>query len=235
MVAEQRPLLRSFVTNCRTIANLMFASLSTSLSLPPTTLASLHRETLQSGTSLRLLRYPPHPSTDRRTSLLGHTDIGSITLLFAVLGGLQVLLPASLSTPSSSPPDGPNGDSWHYVRPEEGHVLINMGDAMTEWSSGRLRSDLHRVTWAPGAQSTAMRFSVAFLMRPEYGAPIVSLVDDDQEREQGKTNQGDAGPAPIVWTALEWERRKSRAIIEGRDVAKSKGGIVEERRLLTKV
>ena len=212
----------------------MFASLSKSLFLIPNTLSSLHQETLQSGTSLRLLRYPPHPSTDRRTSLLGHTDIGSITLLFAVLGGLQVLLPTSLSTTSSSPPDGPDGDFWHYVRPEEGHVLINMGDAMTEWSGGRLRSDLHRVTWAPGAQSTEMRYSVAFLMRPEYGAPMVSLVENSQEKDRGKTSQEDTAPAHTVWTALEWERCKSRAIIEGRDVAKSKGGIVEERRFITK-
>lgn len=56
-----------------------------------------------------------------------------------------------------------------------------------------------------------------------------SLVDGGGEKKE----EGDG--EETVWTALKWERRKSRAIIEGRDVAKSKGGMVEEREFQAKI
>ena len=252
LVGEKRLLLQSYVVRCRAVADHVFASLARSLSLPPGAFADLHPENLPSGTSLRLLRYPPHPPEDRRSALVGHTDIGSITLLFAATGGLQVLLPDALCSKSmplnsieSNGDQQSTGEKWLYVKPEEGHVLVNMGDAMVEWSGGQLRSDLHRVTWAPGLQATEMRFSVAFLMRPEHGAHMLPLVptkvssvgEHGAEISIDSKSSRDENSAPVdeavekIWTALEWERRKSRAIISGRDVARSKGGVILERPL----
>jgi len=100
------------------------------LRLPKGTLASLQRLDRESGSTLRMLRYPPQPEGDRRTAFLGHTDIGTITILFNVLGGLQILPPGMEATE----------ENWRYVKPEPGCAIINLGDAMVEWSGGILRS-----------------------------------------------------------------------------------------------
>jgi isopenicillin N synthase-like dioxygenase len=52
------------------------------LHLAPGILASLQPITSPSGTSLRMLRYPPQPAGDQRTSLVSHTDLGTLTSKF---------------------------------------------------------------------------------------------------------------------------------------------------------
>jgi len=215
LINSENQLLRSFVYHAHAIVRLVLSHLDSHLHLPQGTLASLQEIDQPSGTSIRLLRYLPQPVGDRRTSLVGHTDIGSLTVLFNVIGGLQVLPPGCENTE----------ESWLYVKPEPGCALINMGDAMVEWSGGLLRSDLHRVTYAPGQQAESVRYSIAYLVRPqrnvvmrplEFGDVIPKLEEAEFDREQ--------------LTALEWERRKSKAIIAGGDIARSKGGNVEQRR-----
>lgn len=199
--------LACFVRRAHTLVEVVCSHLDTHLQLPPGTLAKLQSLEEPSQTSLRLLRYLPQPSDDRRTSLVGHTDIGTITVLGTNLCGLQVL-----------PPGLEDEDqNWAYVRPEKSCVVINMGDAMAEWSGNILRSDLHRVTYAPGAQADCVKLSVAYLVRPRKDALMEPL------------NHGEIIPRTkdaCRHTALEWERKKSAAIISGRDVPRSKGGLL---------
>ncbi len=111
------------------------------------------------GNQTRVLKYPPQPAGNRCTApvpaIVPHTDFGSITLLFNKLGGLQVLPPQETS-------------AWKYVRPVPGHAIINLGDAMVKLTRGLLRSNLHRVIYAPGAQAEHTRFSLAYLARPQH-------------------------------------------------------------------
>ena len=151
------------------VIKVILSHLESHLDLPPGTLTSLQPQTKISGTTVRLLRYMPQPVEDRRTSLLGHTDIGSVTLLFNVLGGLQVL-PAGLDNIE---------ENWRYVRPQPGCAIVNLGDAMVQWSAGVLRSNLHRVTYAPGEQAGTPRYSVACLTRPEASVSTKRLGDSD--------------------------------------------------------
>jgi isopenicillin N synthase-like dioxygenase len=242
-IALHRALLASFLRAAHKLTVLVLSHLDTHLRLAPNTLASLHPLDRPSGTSLRLLRYLPHPPEDRRTSLLGHTDIGSVTVLFSVLGGLQIL---PLSPPGSSTESrneaaaARNGDTstyssndWRYVRPEPGYAIVNLGDAMVEWSDGLLHSDLHRVTHPPGRQADSVRYSIAYLARPE-GTVLMRPLQGDSGSGIVPTRKGEVSDEEDgkgkVWTALEWERRKSEAIVAGRDVAR-KGERVEERRI----
>jgi isopenicillin N synthase-like dioxygenase len=158
-----------------------------------------------------MLQYPPQPLDDRRTSLLGHTDIGTLTILFNITGGLQLLDPNV---------DDPNDESsWKYVQPVPGCAIVNIGDAMVEWSAGILRSNMHRVTFAPGEQGKVSRYSLAYLVRPDGDMSMKrlsggrSLIPKLQEGEE--ENQV---------TAREWEIAKAIAIKSGRDCARSRGG-----------
>ena len=206
-------MIKAFLQRSHTLVRLLLKHLDSHLHLPQGTLASLQAIDKPSGTTLRLLRYLPQPAGDRRTSLVGHTDIGSVTVLFSAVGGLQVLPPGEENTESS----------WLYVRPQPGCALINLGDAMVEWTGGILRSNLHRVLYAPGEQAESTRYSVAYLLRPQRDVLMGPLKLGDaipQERTEGSKDR--------VLTALEWERRQSQAIISGQTVARSKGGFESE-------
>lgn len=156
-----------------------------------------------------MLRYPPQPEGDRRTAFLGHTDIGTVTILFNILGGLQILPPGAEALE----------ENWRFVRPEPGCAIINLGDAMVEWSGGVLRSNLHRVFFAPGEQATHERYSLAYAIRPEGVASMKRLnypgcaVPDAEEGEED-----------LDFSAAEWLARKGKAIREGKNAASSKGG-----------
>jgi isopenicillin N synthase-like dioxygenase len=89
--------------------------------------------------------------------LVPHTDYGSVTILFSILGGLQVL------------PEGEEAveDNWQWVKPVGGCAIVNLGDAMVKFTNGLLKSPMHRVTYAPGDQSRLTRYSLAYFVRPE--------------------------------------------------------------------
>jgi isopenicillin N synthase-like dioxygenase len=86
---------KSYLAHAELIVELICRVLSTSLGLPPSTFFERHNLASKSGTLIRLIKYPPAASAaDRRTSLVLHTDMGTITLLVGILGGLQILRPS---------------------------------------------------------------------------------------------------------------------------------------------
>jgi hypothetical protein len=109
-------------------------------------------------------------------------------------------------------------ENWQYVKPVPNNVIINLGDAMVEWTGQLLRSNEHRVTFAPGNQAEHPRYSIAYLVRPEktismkrlVGGYIPSAAEDGQEE--------------VLMSAEEWEMKKAMALKNGADCAKSKGG-----------
>lgn len=60
------------------------------LDLPAGTLASKHRIEAASADQFRILKMGAQGAGDKNLSLLPHTDYGTLTLLWNILGGLQV-------------------------------------------------------------------------------------------------------------------------------------------------
>jgi isopenicillin N synthase-like dioxygenase len=124
-------------------------------------------------------------------------------------------------------PDPSLEASWTYIKPQPSTCIVNFGDAMVEWSAGILRSNMHRVTYAPGEQGEVTRYSIAYLVRPSGDAPmrrlappaypssLIPLITGEEETDN-------------EMNAREWEAYKAVAIRAGKDNARSKGG-----RLLT--
>ena len=208
-IEQNRDSIRSYIEHAYGVGAVILEHLDKHLRLPKGTLASLQRLDRVSGSTLRMLRYPPQPEGDRRTAFLGHTDIGTVTILFNVLGGLQILPPGKEAIE----------DNWMYVRPEPGCAIINLGDAMVEWSGGVLRSNLHRVYFAPGAQAECERYSLAYAIRPEGVQSMKRLAI-----EGCAVPDAEAGEVDLDCTADEWLASKSKAIIAGKNAARSKGG-----------
>ena len=147
---------------------------------------------------------------------MGHTDNGSVTVLFNVVGGLQIL-------------DGA-ADGWGYVRPEAGHAVINLGDSMVQLTGGVVRSNMHRVVPAPGAQSESPRFSIAYVLKPPYACRMERLKGEGipcgEEGEEEEENVG---------TYEEFHAKKSKGIREGKNLVGSRGGKKTEKKVDVRV
>lgn len=108
--------------------------------------------------SLRLLWYPPHPtSADAHTFGAGsHTDWGALTILAQdAIGGLEVQML-----------DG----TWVAATPVAGAFVVNLGDMMPRWTNGLYRSNHHRVINRNGHDKD--RQSVAYFADLDVEATI---------------------------------------------------------------
>ncbi|KAJ8121259.1 hypothetical protein ONZ43_g2244 [Nemania bipapillata] len=186
------PLITSYVKHCQEIVAILNIVLAKQLNLPEDTFTSLQSPTKLSGTVLRLLKsYAGPEAADLRTSLIHHTDFGTITLLANTVGGLQIL------RRGESPLDE---SAWAWARPQPGCLIVNMGDAMTRWTGGILHSSMHRVTHAPGSQRLVDKYSIAYLARPSRNASMKRLLNTHEA-------SGDKGDDNL--TAWEWEVKKA--------------------------
>ena len=150
---------------------------------------------------MRLIKAMASPDeSDLRTSMTHHTDFGTITLLANVVGGLQILAPGAQAE---------DPGAWSWVKPQPGHLIVNLGDAMVLWSGGKLRSNVHRINHAPGAQRLVDRYSLALLVRPERDASMKSLIGSGDGEEL---------------SAWEWEKKQTMAYLNGEAQIQSKGG-----------
>ena len=84
------------------------------------------------------------------------------------------------------------------MRPQPGCFIVNLGDAMVQWAGGLLRSNVHRVRYAPGSQRFVDRYSVAILARPERDASMKRLIGDGGEDSE--------------LSAWEWEVKQMMAL-----------------------
>jgi len=121
-------------------------------------------------TTLRLLYYP---ATENDENIMEnqlrcgeHSDYGTITLLFQDdIGGLQVV--------------SPSGDYVDAV-PIPGSIVVNIGDMMEVWTSGRFKSTRHRVL-INNKHKTA-RQSLAYFVHPDNDV-MVSCLDGSNKFE----------------------------------------------------
>jgi isopenicillin N synthase-like dioxygenase len=113
-----------------------------------------HRDDEPSKSNLYFLHYPAASSTQAGVGQNMHTDIGSLTLLFAPQWGLQALSPDS-------------GD-WEWVEPKSGHAIINVGDTLRFLSGRRLRSALHRAVQVEGVDRSSISYFLRASDRTEF-------------------------------------------------------------------
>jgi isopenicillin N synthase-like dioxygenase len=112
--------------------------------------------------ALNTYHYPPQTEAPLEGQLRAgaHSDFGSLSILLQQpnAGGLEVM--------------GTDGE-WHYLPPQPGRLVINIGDLMAQWTNDRWRSTLHRVVNPPGEIiSKQSRISVGFFCHPNYAAMI---------------------------------------------------------------
>lgn len=209
-IEAKRTQLQAFIQHCSGALGVIQDALDDQLGLERGTLAALSSLEDESETSVRLLCSPPQSAPEyNRITLGGHTDIGTMTVLFHVVGGLQILPPGKENVM----------ENWQHVRPEPGCALVNVGDTLVEWTGELLRSSLHRVMTAPGAQAAVHRQSVAYLVRPARKASMRRI-------QGGKIPPLAVGEQEETRPVNEWAAWRSRQIMLGHLKPQSRGGNV---------
>jgi isopenicillin N synthase-like dioxygenase len=82
----------------------------------------------------------------------GHTDLGTVTLLFRQpIAGLQIL--------------GDDGN-WTWVSAQPGTITVNLADTISHLTGGWLKSSVHRVVTPPEDQQAYDRTGLLYFARP---------------------------------------------------------------------
>ena len=187
---------------------------------PPDFFKSAHlRERGSSGNTLRFLYYPPFDNinAEREDVRAGaHSDYGSITLLFRLKGqaGLEIQTQEGQWAPVPVSPPGTENDPAPPI-------LVNMGDLLSYWTNGLLRSAVHRVIF-PGPGKRAVygetdiepRYSIAFFCHP-VGSCSLEEVPSERVKNHAtapaQTSNGNPYAKRKVMTADEHLQMRLRA------------------------
>jgi isopenicillin N synthase-like dioxygenase len=114
--------------------------------------------------AVMLLHYPPitEPLLPGQLRSGAHTDFGTMTLLFHYGNseGLEI--------------QRPNG-TWLHAPSIPGAAIVNVGDLLTRWSNGQLRSVLHRVVPPQGEAAQRPRYSATLFYEPRHEVVISCL------------------------------------------------------------
>lgn len=174
--------LRDFHIRCRRVATRVLRLIAMGLAIEDANwLVQSHEKASQSSRFLYYPTLPPDSDYDPEADIGAgaHSDYGSITLLFTRPNqpGLEILTP--------------DGKTWASVPvfPENYHsttfppIVVNIGDLLSYWTNGLLRSTVHRVvlaTPAPHEGDTAAtgdqdRFSIAIFVQPEDDTPLLPI------------------------------------------------------------
>ncbi|KAH7139064.1 hypothetical protein B0J11DRAFT_34258 [Dendryphion nanum] len=182
----------TFQRNCHSLCTQILQLLNSALQIPSQTyLSARHDQTRgPSGSIFRLLYYPKTSTLDGHSIRAGaHSDYGSLTLLFRLPGqaGLEVLTPSGLFAPVPVNP--------FPERLANSPILVNIGDLLSFWTNGMLKSTVHRVTFGGGEE----RYSIAYFCHP------LDEVRLDAVPSRAIEDYGDKG---LGREELEGQRRK---------------------------
>lgn len=141
----------------------------------------------------------------------GHTDFGSLTLLFRQpIAALQILAP-----------DG----AWKWVKPYPGSITVNIADVLQFWSNGYLKSSVHRVVAPPPDQAHLDRLGLLYFLRPAHDLDLKTL-DSPLLRRLGLKGDDDSAREGVK--AGDWVKARVKGNWDPAKDRNAKGGAREE-------
>ncbi|PLB48600.1 putative 1-aminocyclopropane-1-carboxylate oxidase [Aspergillus steynii IBT 23096] len=157
-----------------------------------------HRYEKTSGDHLRYMKYYARSEEENQKLggvwLKGHSDMGSLTLLFRQpVAALQVLSK-----------DG----TWKYVRPQMDALTVNIADALHFLTGGYLKSSIHRVVAPPKDQAHIDRLGVLYMVRIEDDSDLVPIKESPVLRDHGLLGDGVVGGDGNPIKAGEWVKQR---------------------------
>ncbi|ERS98552.1 hypothetical protein HMPREF1624_05337 [Sporothrix schenckii ATCC 58251] len=127
----------------------------------------------------------------------GHTDFGSLTLLFSQhVAGLQIRTPEG---------------AWKYVRPVDGGITCNAADTLTFLTKGFIKSTVHRVVTPPQDQINIPRLGLLYFSRPGDDTPMKPVPSPLLERLGLLTEEDKADTGEVV-SGTEYVRARVKDV-----------------------
>ena len=114
----------------------------------------------------------------------GHTDLGTVTLLFRQpIAGLQIL--------------GDDGN-WTWVSAQPGTITVNLADTISHLTGGWLKSSVHRVVTPPKDQWAYDRTGLLYFARP-HNETVLNPLDSPVLRAAGVTSRFEKSVTVEQW------------------------------------
>ncbi|KPM44142.1 hypothetical protein AK830_g2476 [Neonectria ditissima] len=194
VVHDHLPLFDQFSASCHFILHLLLDCISDGLKLKGSDrLDKYHRDDARSKSTLYFLHYPPGAQNPEKVGQNMHTDIGTLTLLFAPQWGLQVF--------------SPSDSAWEYVQPRPGHAIVNVADTLRFLSNKRFRSALHRVLPLGGIQHED-RYSISYFLRAADSTEFKDSNDTESDAKSWYLKKYDM-------YELSHEKQKKETVLSG--------------------
>jgi len=187
--------------------------LALGLELPEETFVANHGYDAVGETYIRFMKYYPR-SEDEETKtknvwLKGHTDFGSITILWSQpVAALQIL--------------SPNGQ-WKWIKHIDNALVVNAGDAMEFLSGGFYKATIHRVVQPPEDQRGYTRLGAFCFASPDDAVKLIPFAESPVLQRHGIERRCDDADAP---TMEQW--RKARTSAYGQTELQKVDNVVEE-------
>ncbi|CCM06179.1 uncharacterized protein FIBRA_08421 [Fibroporia radiculosa] len=213
-----RPLLPeidSFVKFCHyQVLYPILRLLALGLGLPEETFVKIHGFDDNNETSIRFMNFPRAQDEEDKADnvwLKGHTDIGSVSILWSQpISALQILSP-----------DG----KWRWIRHIDNALVINAGDVMEFLSGGYYKATIHRVVQPPADQRGHARVGLFYFVKCNDDVKLVPFAESPVLQKHGITRLCDDVDAP---TMLEWRNKRTSAYGVTKLEKKENGRIEEE-------
>ncbi|KAJ7620241.1 hypothetical protein FB45DRAFT_929776 [Roridomyces roridus] len=185
------------------------------LELPEEELVNLHGFSSVGETYVRFMKYYPRSAEDELNTknvwLKGHTDFGTITVLYSQpVAALQIL--------------GTDG-KWKWIKHLENALVINAGDAMEFLSGGYYKATIHRVVQPPPDQRNHTRLGVFYFAMTDDNVRLVPLASSPVLQRVGFTRRCEDKDAPDMEA---WRRGRTSAYGQSELKVATAGAEVEE-------
>jgi isopenicillin N synthase-like dioxygenase len=172
--------------------------ISRSLELPEDTLVKNHDYNAIGETYVRFMKYYPRTEEEevktKNVWLKGHTDFGSITILWSQpVAALQILT---------------REGKWRWVRHIENALVVNAGDALDFLTGGYYKGTIHRVVKPPEDQQNYTRLGVFYFVMPDDNVKLVPMAESPVLQRAGIQSRCDDSEAP---TMEQWRKARTSA------------------------
>ncbi|KAK6062870.1 flavonol synthase [Seiridium cupressi] len=160
--------IESFSRKCHEVVLKLLRLFTILLELPDEEqLAHGHHYDVKGEDHLRYMHYAARNADENQKVadlyVPGHTDLGTLTLLFRQpVAALQILN---------------SQGNWKWVKPQDGTITINTCDALTALTGGYIKSSIHRVHAPPQDQAHVDRLGVLYFSRPNNHVLLDPIAD----------------------------------------------------------
>lgn len=183
------------------VARKLFVLIAIILELPEDYLANMHAYDEDSDDQLRYMIYNVRTKKEwdlaQGYSKGGHTDFGSLTMLFSQhVAGLQIRTTEG---------------TWNYVEPVAGGITYIAADTLSFLTKGYVKSTVHRVVTPPADQIHIPRLGLLYFSRPG-SIVLMKAVPSPLLERLGLLTEGNRDPNQAVVSGTQYVRARVKDV-----------------------